>query len=208
MCGRYYIAENDPALDLFFQEADARARRMGIELAGRGEIFPSQVVPVLAPNQIKRETCVYPMRWGFKHPSRGILVFNARSETAREKPFYVSSTEDRRCVIPASRYYEWRKEDGKKIKYAFECTAAGRLFIGGLYIRSSSEKLPCFSILTTEANDEIRCIHKRMPLLIPEESIPAWLSNENRYEDMIHAFHVDVTCFKVDGKEESGCLLK
>ena len=124
------------------------------------------------------------MKWGFIHPHRGMLVFNTRSETAAEKPLFVTSIDDRRCLIPASCYFEWQKADGRKIKYAIK-PKDEPLYMAGLYIRSSKERLPSFSILTMDAVDGIKDIHARMPVMIPQSRIAAWLSPENPYDEVV-----------------------
>ena len=192
MCGRYFIDEH-PAegLERYLSQAEERAQRYGVTVKTSGEIFPSDIVPVIAPGSRDRTAGAFPMRWGFPHPSRNLQVINARVETAPEKAFFAASTEDRRCLIPASAYFEWKKEDGVKVRYRFT-GKSGKLYLGGLYIRSSSERIPSFSILTRDATEELSVIHRRMPLLITEENMEKWLSSENAYRDVITLFDTDV----------------
>ncbi len=186
MCHRYLIGqeETDESLKRYVSEAGERAGRLGVNMIRQGEIRPTDIVPVIAPDRKHRIPSAFPMKWGFKHPSRDVMVFNARSETAPEKTFYVTSVQDRRCLVPASSYYEWRKEEGKKIRYSFT-GQDGMLYLAALYIRSSSELLPCFSILTCDAPEEISFIHRRMPLIVPEKNIGDWLSADVPYEEAI-----------------------
>lgn len=188
MCGRYYIdadAENDMLSD-YIRQAQARADRMGVTMLAHGEIAPTSIVPVIATSASRREPGAFPMRWGFMHPKHNVLVFNTRSETAAEKPLFCTSIQDRRCAVPASRYFEWKKESGgKKTKYAFEQRGDEPLYLAGLYLRNSQSNLPSFTILTRDATDEIKGIHGRMPVILPAVSLNAWLSPENPYPDMI-----------------------
>lgn len=186
MCGRYYIAEDDPDVMLagYIADAQRRADAMQLPFVASGEIRPTNTVAVIAPNAKNREPDAFPMKWGFVHPTRGMLVFNTRSETATEKALFATSLDDRRCLIPASCYYEWQKADGRKVKYAIQ-PKGSPLYMAGLYIRSSKERLPCFSILTMNAVDSIKAIHARMPVMIPQEKIPIWLSPENPYNEVV-----------------------
>ena len=186
MCGRYYVADND--LDVILAEYIAEARKradiMKVSIVTSGEVRPTNIAAVMAPNAKNRRPAAFPMKWGFIHPHRGMLVFNTRSETVAEKSLFVTSIDDRRCLIPASCYYEWQKADGRKIKYAIK-TKDEPLYMAGLYIRSSKERLPSFSILTMDAADGIKDIHARMPVMIPQSRIATWLSPENPYNEVV-----------------------
>ena len=195
MCGRYYIADNDQdaMLVAYIAEAQGRADRSGLKLVCHGEISPTNIVPIIATSAAHRSIGAFPMVWGFKHPTRDLQVINTRSETATEKPLFCTSIQDRRCLIPATGYFEWKKErNGKKTKYAFSSAVGDPLFIAGLYLRSSEMKIPCFSILTRDATGEIKNIHGRMPVLIPKSKIKEWLSPEIEYTDMLNCVYLDV----------------
>lgn len=195
MCGRYYIADDDPdeILAAYVAEAQGRADRVGLTLTACGEIRPTNIVPVIATSAVHRTVGAYPMKWGFTHPTRGMLVINTRSETAAEKPLFCTSVEDRRCLIPASGYFEWKKEqDGSTTKYAFMCRQKAPLYIAGLYLRSSQIPLPYFTILTRDATDELRGIHGRMPVILPKERICDWLSPSMPYNELIDHVFTDI----------------
>lgn len=119
MCTRFYIEPQEVALQKLGEAAlraplAKRFEKEGKTIVTSGEIFPSYVVPVIASNPSLEKT-VYPMEWGFTlYKSHGVL--NARSETAREKSSFRESWARRRCMIPASLYYEWehfREPSGK-----------------------------------------------------------------------------------------------
>ena len=186
MCGRYYIAENDPdeILAEYLAEARKRADIMNVPIVTSGEVRPTNIATVIAPNARDRRPAAFPMKWGFIHPHRGMLVFNTRSETAAEKSLFVTSIDDRRCLIPASCFFEWQKADGRKIKYAIK-PKDEPLYMAGLYIRSSKERIPSFSILTMDAADNIKAIHARMPVMIPQGRIDEWLSSETPYSKAV-----------------------
>ena len=141
MCGRYNIAEVDPEIRLagYVAEAQRRADSLYVRLTARGEVRPTNIAAVIAPNARDRRPAVFPMKWGFIHPHRGMLVFNTRSETAAEKPLFVTSIDDRRCLIPATCYYEWQKADGRKIKYAIKPRMSRYIWRGCIFVRQKSD---------------------------------------------------------------------
>lgn len=114
------------------------------------------------------------MRWGF--PGRnGQLIFNARSETAAEKPLFQESLAFRRCVIPAGGFYEW---NSRKEKVRFTGVGEQPLFLAGFYRRFEEENR--FVILTVPANASMAPVHDRMPLVLAPEEAAAWILDGNR----------------------------
>lgn len=124
-----------------------------------------------------------------------MLVFNTRMETAQEREMFAGSVNDRRCLIPAACYYEWKKIDPKrKERYAFKAEDGSPLFLAGLYIRTSDQhKLPCFTVLTQDADRTIRELHPRMPVLVPYSRAEEWLSPDTDFLGMIQNLRVAVT---------------
>ena len=159
-----------------------------------GEIRPTDIAPVLAPSARDRTLAAFPMQWGFIHPKRGMLVFNTRMETAQERDMLVGSVNDRRCLIPAACYYEWKKIDPRrKERYAFRSEDGAPLLLAGLYIRTSDEhRLPCFTILTQDADKSIRELHPRMPVLVPRDRAEEWLSPNTDFLGVIRDLRVKV----------------
>lgn len=105
-------------------------------------------------------------------------MINARSETAAEKPMFRKSLLERRCLIPASGYYEWRRtQSGGKSKEKYALYRTGQpIYMAGLWRMEQGEKLPVFVILTREAGPGIADIHDRMPVILPDEIHQEWLS--------------------------------
>lgn len=105
MCGRYYVEIDEDELREIGEEAErlANAFPEPIPLKTRGEMFPTDVVPV----QTARDRYV-PMKWGFVTYDKKTII-NARSETALQKPMFRRSMLENRCIIPASGYYEWKR---------------------------------------------------------------------------------------------------
>lgn len=177
MCGSYYLAqeEGDGELAATLRQASERAARHGLRMLERGEMFPGQVVPVVATGAARREKGAFPMQWGFMHPAHGVRVYNTRIENAEEQKAFCTSLYDRRCLIPASGWFEWVRTDGGKERIRFFREDGRPVYLGGLYIRGGREPLPCFSVLTREAPDPIRFLHRRMPVLIPGTEADRWL---------------------------------
>ena len=197
MCGRYEIYQEvkDEYLEALIKDALRVSDKLGAGMKPFGEIRPTDVAPVIAPSALHRRIGAFPMQWGFTHPRRGMLVFNTRMETAPEKDLFVSSIDERRCLIPASRYFEWKKTDAdRKTRFAFAAETGDPLYLAGLYVRTSdNRRLPCFSILTQDAEKSIREIHPRMPVLVPFSRAEEWLSPYTDFHEFICNLSVPVT---------------
>lgn len=165
MCGRYYIDPQDYELARLLEGQEDLAPG----LKTKGEIFPSDLVPVRTGLSEFR-----PMRWGFTGIHKG-LVINARSETAEEKPLFRQAMRDRRCLIPASGYYEWQTINGKKEKYAFFLPHEP-LYLAACYRKEAQDRLDHFVILTRQAPPDLGLIHPRMPVIIPPHLLDTWLN--------------------------------
>ncbi len=197
MCGRYQLASDlkDGWLKEQIEKAFSLSKRFNVNMKTEGEIRPTDIAPVLAPSSLHRTMGAFPMQWGFTHPTRGMLVFNTRMETAPEKDLFVTSVDERRCLIPASRYFEWKKLDAnRKQRYAFSSEDGEPLYLAGLYIRTSDvHRLPCFTILTQDAEKSIRGIHPRMPVLVPRDRAAEWLSPDTDFHELICSLRVPLT---------------
>ena len=124
MCGRYYIAPDEEEED--WEEIIAILQRRG-ETVKTGEIFPSDTVPVIANNRSMRPT-PFAMRWGYLLPN-GKRVINARSETAADRALFRDGMCQRRCLIPASNYFEWKRKAAGKVKYAIRPRQSGLMYM-------------------------------------------------------------------------------
>ena len=188
MCCRYW-ADESPELRQIVEEMNRSPlvgkwhQTRGIKIYG--EIRPTDVVPVIAPNR-QGNRAVYPMKWGFSGKS---LLMNARSETAAHKPTFREAWEKHRCIVPASWYFEWehlKDNTGKKHtgdKYMIQPRNSAMTWLCGLY--RIEEGLPVFVVLTREPGESIRFIHDRMPLILPEHLIDAWIRPDGRPEELL-----------------------
>ena len=191
MCTRYYYDNSIKELQDYAEEAinspigQKFVREYGKPVVISGEIRPTDISPVLAPNKDGQMT-VYAMKWGFTiplpHPSnssKGTLIVNARVETAAEKVSFKESWNKRRCIIPAAYYYEWNHvvKDGKnfatKEKYMIQPRNTDITYLAGLY--RIEDAYPVFTVLTTAPTAELSVIHDRMPIILPKERIKEWV---------------------------------
>ena len=173
MCGRYYIEISDAVLREICEEIKRSWQKKEsdrqLEITFDGEVFPRNVAPVqTGPGLFE------PMQWGFSGFSGTRPVINARSETALEKTMFRHAMRESRCLIPASGYFEWKKEGSRKIKHRLYVPGQP-LFFAGCYRKEQDSDLARFVILTRAASAELAPIHERMPVIIPSNYATAWL---------------------------------
>ncbi|MBN1495418.1 MAG: SOS response-associated peptidase, partial [Spirochaetes bacterium] len=124
-------------------------------------------------------------KWGLvpawaKDPSIGQKMINARGETVSQKPSFRKAFKLRRCLIVASGFYEWKGEGKIKIPYYIRLASNQPFGFAGLYetwISREGMELHSCTIITTEANDVMKPIHDRMPVIIPRRKEDLWISS-------------------------------
>lgn len=185
MCGRYLILDEENNIEIrkIIKEIDAKYAGTPERAEMRtGEIFPTNVAPVLLSSSAGAVQAV-PMKWGYPRWDGPGVVINARSETAGSKSMFRASLATRRCVIPASGFFEWAKNTsaGKKHKYFLRLPDDPVMYMAGLYgifqKNRTGEAYRAFVILTAAANSFVAPIHDRMPVIIEPEKVPSWLHN-------------------------------
>jgi putative SOS response-associated peptidase YedK len=177
MCGRYNftVEQSDEVIEILEK---LNAKYQGREVR-TGEVFPTNVAPILIEE--KEEVSPVPSIWGFpKYNEKGVII-NARAESAFEKKTFRDSLLNRRCIIPSTGFYEW---DGEKRKYLFRLEGTNALYMAGIYTFYRDEMR--FVILTTDANESMKDVHSRMPLIIPKNEINTWLFDQSVTNDMLH----------------------
>lgn len=189
MCGRFYI-EEDTAEDLQ-RIIDALNRRYnGNSLAKtKGEIRPTEIIPVVA-NSPSMAISAFAMKWGYTMPD-GKPMFNARSETAATKPMFADGMKQRRCIIPATLYFEWDKHGTQMIKHAIFPTGSDLIYMAGI-CRVEEKRAAC-SILTRKPADCIAHIHDRMPVILPKDAVRDWLNLRYDPHEVLSAAIDDMT---------------
>lgn len=182
MCGRYYI-DNDTAREILklARQADEKmpgtAGGFGMEIAAK-DIYPTETAPILALFGSGLE-CRW-QRWGFPGFQKGKVIFNARCESAMEKPMFREAVLHRRAIIPAAWFYEW---DRNKQKHLFYRQGGVPLFMAGCYRKY--EDGDRFVILTTQANASMEPVHDRMPLVLEREEAVDWLLEDGAAEKLL-----------------------
>ena len=192
MCGRF--TSTTPA--------DRVAAHFAVEETAVGERAPRWNVaptdPVLAVVERDGRRRMGEMRWGLvpfwaKDPSIGSRMINARSETIATTSAYARPFERRRCIVPADGFYEWQPRADRKAKQPFhirridgEPLAFAALWDSWRPRRGSDEgRLVSTVIITTAANDVLRPIHDRMPVVLPPAAWDAWLDPDNSDVDVL-----------------------
>ena len=174
MCCRYYYD------DKMAKEIEKICMKIDRKLKlAAGEYRPSQKAPVITGRT--ERNAVEEMKWGFpQHEGKGLLI-NARCESMKEKKTFEESVYRRRCVIPASGYYEW---DSRKNKVTFHRADDKPVYMAGVYNLIDNEER--FVIITTEANESVRNVHDRMPLILEEHEIDMWIHDDKATEYILH----------------------
>ena len=176
MCGRITFTTSVAFVAGTFRAATE------VEYPKRYNIAPSQMVPIVTAKDGKhREISL--MKWGLippwaKDPSIGHHMINARAETITEKPSFKVSYQKQRCIVPATGFYEWKDEGSTKQPYYIHPSSADLLAIGGLWEswEDPDHLIESFTIITTQANDFMRQIHDRMPVIIQADYYEQWLN--------------------------------
>jgi putative SOS response-associated peptidase YedK len=178
MCGRYVLVA-DP--NIIQQTFDLDSVESGIDFGARYNIAPTQMVPVIT-NEHPKALELY--RWGLipswaKEESIGNKLINARADGVAEKPSFRSAFKRRRCLVPATGFYEWQKGDGKTKTPMFIHLKDQDVFaFAGLWEvwhSTDGDELRTFTIITTDANDFMRPIHDRMPIILHKKDYDLWL---------------------------------
>jgi putative SOS response-associated peptidase YedK len=178
MCGRFNLRTNPRDFaDFFAAQAPPAAEQllMGFNIA------PTQDVLAVRADSGSREAV--PLRWGLipswaDDPKIGNRMINARSETAPDKPAFRTPFKRKRCLIPASGFYEWQKRDDGKQPYHIHPQQGGLMAFAGLWDRwqpADGDAIESCTILTTSANRTLSELHDRMPVILAPQDYGDWL---------------------------------
>jgi putative SOS response-associated peptidase YedK len=195
MCGRYSITSPPEAIQRVFQVPELP------NLPARYNVAPTQDVPVVRVGgdgegpEADGGRHLVQLRWGLvpfwaDDPSIGARMINARAESVAEKPAFRAAFRRRRCLVVADGFYEWKappKDDAarkgqRKQPYRIQLKSGAPFGFAGLWERWSDPAdqsvLETCTILTTEANDDLKDIHPRMPVMLSPDAFDHWLDPE------------------------------
>lgn len=183
MCGRFTLSQSAEAIALAFQIPQ-------VQLQPSYNIAPTQAVAAVLRNDEQRQ--FQQLRWGLipswaKDPGMGARLINARSETVAEKPAFRSAFRHRRCLVVADGFYEWQRQERKKQPFYFRLQDGQPFAFAGLWESWRSpddEEIDSCTILTTEANDLLRPIHDRMPVILDSQAYDIWLDPKQDPEQL------------------------
>lgn len=193
MCGRFGLLHTwDEMFESYSLISPA------LNLAPRFNIAPTQPIVAITASRESEGNAATFFQWGLvpswaKDLTIGAKMINARAETVAEKPAFRAAFRRRRCLIPASGFYEWQKPLGERgprgPKQPFWIAAAdgGLLTFAGLWENWSSpdgDELQTCTIITTAANDSLAPIHHRMPVILDSGDFGAWLDDGDGGTDL------------------------
>ncbi|MFN8493881.1 MAG: SOS response-associated peptidase [Caldilineaceae bacterium] len=179
MCGRFTLSTPASELAQIFDLPEEPT------LVPRYNIAPTQPVGLvrMQPQTQAREWAL--TLWGLipswaKDPGISASLINARSETVTEKPAFRAAFKRRRCLVPASGFFEWQRQEKRKQPYYITLRDDAPFAIAGLWETWHSpdgSELQTFTLLTTEANELMEPLHNRMPVIVAPEDYATWLGS-------------------------------
>jgi len=181
MCGRF-VQYSNPEIYASHFDLDVICRA-----TPRYNVAPTQPVLAIRSTDEGRRELVF-LRWGLvpswsKGPDSRYRMINARAETVNSKPAYRNAFKRRRCLIPAEGFYEWKAGKGGKTPFLIRRKGGEPFAIAGLWERWHAPEVDTIescTIVVTDANDLVRDIHDRMPVILERENYASWLDPGNQ----------------------------
>lgn len=179
MCGRFVLIT-----DLSVIAGDFNISRVSVNFEPNRNVSPGRQIPAVVASA--KDRMLTSFLWGLipfwaKDPSIGAKLINARAETVAQKPSFKNAFIQRRCLIPADGFYEWKKEGNKKIPCCFGLKSGAPFYFAGLYekwIAPDKKQVESCTIITTQANRLVLPVHDRMPVMVPKVAQDLWLDPE------------------------------
>ena len=189
MCGRFTNSAKQKDIETEFKVG----RLNNVSFDARYNIAPSQMIDAVLETDAER--ILTALKWGLipswaKDDSIGNKMINARAETLAEKPSFKNAFKSRRCISPASGFYEWAKKGaGAKQPFYFYLNGKEVFGFAGLWEewtdKENGEVVETCTIITTEANEVLEPVHDRMPVILKPESYDQWLDEKEKNTDRL-----------------------
>ena len=178
MCGRFVRSSSISMIT-----AEFGVKKASLKIAPSYNIAPTQDIVII---NNEKEKQLIPSNWGFipswaKDPSIGHKMINARAETIASKPMFRSAFKKHRCLVIADGFYEWQKTEKRKVPFYIRLRSGRPFGFAGLYSHWNSlegKTLCTCTIITTTANELLKPIHDRMPVIVPRDKEDLWLDPE------------------------------
>jgi putative SOS response-associated peptidase YedK len=178
MCGRYRLSRRKQIIEEHFDSISGEE-----DWTPRYNVAPTQPIPIIRQNPKEPVRELSLVRWGLipswaKDSSGAALMINARSETASTKPAFRDALINRRCLVPADGFYEWKKTGKTKQPYCFEINDGALFAFAGIWERwrdPSGNWIKTCAILTTTPNAVTSAVHDRMPVILDPGDYDLWL---------------------------------
>ncbi|HEU5098236.1 MAG TPA: SOS response-associated peptidase [Roseiflexaceae bacterium] len=177
MCGRYSLVPTENIAARFDVQQEQLA------LSPRYNVAPGQSLPVVVRNSPNR---LVEMQWGLipswsKEPRAQFSTINARAETVAKSPAFRGPFKSRRCLVPASGFYEWQRTSDGKQPFCIRLKDDELFAFAGLYDvwhDPEGNELYSYTIITTAPNELVAPIHNRMPVILHRDDEDAWLDKK------------------------------
>jgi len=189
MCGRFTLHTPESQIREVFHLEHSDS----LGLRPRYNIAPSQQVPIVRDTDTDREMVM--AKWGLiphwsKEAKTKYSTINARIESVAEKPAYRTPFKQRRCLIPADGFYEWKVVDGRKVPHHIRMRDGDVFALAGLWDRweGEGESLDSCSIIVMPANEVMKPLHDRMPAIIAPAHYDLWLDSRVTDKDKIMTY--------------------
>jgi putative SOS response-associated peptidase YedK len=184
MCGRYTLYTDPQVIEAHFNAT------LPADFKPRYNIAPNQIAPVIREGASGRQFAM--MQWGLvphwsKTHNIKYSTINARAETLADKPVYRTPFRRSRCLVPSTGFYEWKDEGrGHKQPYLIQQDHNLIMAFAGLWDHwtDGEEKVDSFTIIVTGANDKIKSIHERMPVIMRSEDYDLWLDPDTEVDHL------------------------
>lgn len=176
MCNRYTLK----SLDVLQSFPDEIVQSALLNWQPRYNVALTSLMPVIIQHA---KPTLEMLQFGFNLPPRtpgekAMILGNARSETARDKPTFRDATLHRRCLILADGFYEWEKAGTRRLPHYFSLKSGAPFFFAGLWTPAREGHPAAFCIVTTTANALLQPIHERIPVMLGPNSGPTWLGDQ------------------------------